>query len=126
MIHSDDRERGQWWWYSTHPMGSYPRGRKPAASVAYADVRNIDDSPTLRFFRFVNIYRVTGDWHGGNLEYHFQIAETMQSLINVKGAFLYGATVYPLIRFVAAPSSVYAIFSREATSVNADVAAHSH
>jgi hypothetical protein len=26
----------------------------------------------------VNIYRVTDDWHGGNLDQHFQIAAEMQ------------------------------------------------
>jgi len=56
--------------YSLSPGGGDPATEfKQAQSIA----------------EFVNIYRVTGDWHGGSLEYHFQIAETMQSLINVKG-----------------------------------------
>ena len=56
--------------YSLSPGGGDPATEfKQAQSIA----------------EFVNIYRVTGDWHGGSLQYHFQIAETMQSLINVKG-----------------------------------------
>jgi len=33
----------------------------------------------------VNMYRVTSDWHGGSLDYHFEVAHTMEPLIGVKG-----------------------------------------
>lgn len=32
-----------------------------------------------------NMYRVTGDWHGGAMDYHFQVAKAMQPYIGVRG-----------------------------------------
>jgi hypothetical protein len=33
----------------------------------------------------VNIYRITGDWHGGNLEHHFQVAAAMSGASLIGG-----------------------------------------
>eukprot|EP00415_Alexandrium_ostenfeldii_P000625 UN0625 len=55
--------------YSLSPGGSDPN------EVAYAHA--IADK--------VSIYRVTSDWHGGDLSYHFDIAHELEDLIGVSG-----------------------------------------
>lgn len=47
-------------------------------------VKLVEDAKTIS--ADVNIYRITGDWHGGNLEHHFAVAEAM-SQAGLIGAF---------------------------------------